>query len=470
MTPLKIAAIIAAILTLAVVPFAGFDGLSTEGHIALAIFLLAAVFWMFEPVPIYATSLLVIFLQVMLLSSEGAWVSLGFANYEGVSFTTFTSTLAHPIILLFLGGFMLASAAVKFNLDKSVTRLVLKPFGSKPMMIVCGLMLVTALLSAFMSNTATTSMMMTVILPVIAALKPEDRLRVGVALCIPTAANIGGIATPIGTPPNAIVLAALANEGIRIPFGTWIMLTLPLVIVSLVASWLILMALFKPTATQIELNFDGTFNRTPKALLLTIVFLATIGLWMTEALHGMNSNVIAFLPVAALPLFGVLDKHDIRKLPWEVLWLVAGGISLGVSMQNTGLAGWLVGMVDWASLSALMLLLLIGVVTFLLANFLSHTVTATLITPIALGLGIGATTGELADFNAVIAGLVIAVASSFGMVLPISTPPNAIAISTGLVETKDMAKVGILVGIIGLALTMLCAKLYWPLFQFTPIP
>jgi len=220
MTHLKIAAIIAAVLILAVVPFAGFEGLSREGHIALAIFLLAAVFWMLEPVPIYATSLLVIFLQVMLLSSQGALVSLGMAPFEGVNFTLFTSTLAHPIILLFLGGFMLAAAAVKFNLDKTITRLVLKPFGTKPMMIVCGLMLVTALLSAFMSNTATTSMMMTVILPVIAALKPEDRLRIGVALCIPTAANIGGIATPIGTPPNAIVLAALANEGIRIPFGS----------------------------------------------------------------------------------------------------------------------------------------------------------------------------------------------------------------------------------------------------------
>lgn len=470
MTYLKITAIIAAVLILAVVPFAGLEGLSIEGHIALAIFLLAAVFWMFEPVPIYATSLLVIFLQIMLLSSQGALVSLGFAAYEGVNFTTFTSTLAHPIILLFLGGFMLAAAAVKFNLDKTITRLVLKPFGSKPMMIVCGLMLVTALLSAFMSNTATTSMMMTVILPVIAALKPEDRLRIGVALCIPTAANIGGIATPIGTPPNAIVLAALANEGIRIPFGSWIVLALPLVLISLIAAWLILLALFKPTATHIELNFEGRFSRSPKAILLTLVFLATIGLWMTEALHGMTSNVIAFLPVAALPLFGVLDKHDIRKLPWEVLWLVAGGISLGVSMQNTGLAAWLVGTVDWTSLSLLMLLLLIGVVTFLMANFLSHTVTATLITPIVLGLGIGVTSGELIGFNAVIAGLVIAVASSFGMVLPISTPPNAIAISTGLVETKDMAKVGILVGIIGLALTMLCAKLYWPLFQFTTIP
>jgi sodium-dependent dicarboxylate transporter 2/3/5 len=185
-------------------------------------------------------------------------------------------------------------------------------------------------------------------------------------------------------------------------------------------------------------------------------------LWMTEALHGMGSNVVAFFPVAALPLLGILDKKDIRNLPWEVLWLVAGGISLGVSLQNTGLASWLVESIDWASLGGLGLLVLFSLVTFVMANFLSHTVTATLITPLALGVGAGLAAGS--TFDPVLAGLVIAVASSLGMSLPISTPPNAIAMSTGLVQTKDMALVGLILGIGGLLLGLIFAKFYWPMF------
>jgi sodium-dependent dicarboxylate transporter 2/3/5 len=453
-------ALLVGLLAVGIVPLLSLPGLSAPGHITLGIFLMAAIFWMLEPVPIYATSLLVIFLQIMLLSREGVLQAGGWADFEGVSFTVFTNTLAHPILLLFLGGFMLASGAVKYNLDKTLTRFVMKPFGTRPAAILCGLMLVTALLSAFMSNTATTAMMMTVILPVIALLQPEDRFRMAVALAIPTAANVGGIATPIGTPPNAIVIAALANDGVRVSFSDWMLLTTPLVMIVLLAAWLLLLWLFPASTRSIRLEFPNSLDRSPRACLLYVVFFLTIVLWMTEALHGMASNVVAFFPIAMLPLLGVLEKKDIRNLPWEVLWLVAGGISLGVSMQNSGLAAWVVALIDWQSLGGITLLLLFGLITFLMANFLSHTVTATLVTPIALGIGAGLT--EAGSFNPLLAGLVIAVASSLGMSLPISTPPNAIAMSTGLISTRDMAKVGIILGLGGLLLTFLFAQLVWP--------
>jgi sodium-dependent dicarboxylate transporter 2/3/5 len=458
----RLVALLAGVLAVGIVPLLSLPGLSTAGHITLGIFLLAAIFWMLEPVPIYATSLLVIFLQIMLLSREGVLAAGGWADFETSSFTIFTNTLAHPILLLFLGGFMLAAGAVKCNLDKTLTRLVMRPFGQRPAAILCGLMLVTALLSAFMSNTATTAMMMTVILPVIALLPPGDRFRVAVALAIPTAANVGGIATPIGTPPNAIVIAALANEGVRVSFSDWMLLTTPLVLLVLLGAWLLLLWLFPATVRSLRLEFRDELDRSPRAIALYVVFFLTIVLWMTEALHGMASNVVAFFPVAALPLLGILEKKDIRNLPWEVLWLVAGGISLGVSMQNSGLAAWVVGLIDWSSLGAVTLLLLFGLITFLMANFLSHTVTATLVTPIALGIGAGLAEGGA--FHPLLAGLVIAVASSLGMSLPISTPPNAIAMSTGLVQTRDMAKVGLILGLGGLVLTYLFAHFFWKLW------
>lgn len=463
MTRIKVASIVSGVAAFVAIPFLDLPGLSVQGHITLAIFTLAAVFWMFEPVPVYATSLLVIFLQVMLLSSKGVLLSTGLADFEGADYTEFIGTLAHPIIVLFLGGFMLAEAAVKHNLDKNLTRVVMRPFGTRPAFILLGLMLVTALLSAFMSNTATTAMMMTVILPVIALLEDGDRFRTGVALAIPVAANIGGIATPIGTPPNAIAIAALANDGHVISFSDWMILAVPPVLGLLGGAWLLLMAMFPPKADAVRLQFDGGFERGAKAMVLYVVFGVTVLLWTTEALHGMTSKVVAFLPIAALPLFGVLGKKDIRSLPWEVLWLVAGGISLGLSMQDSGLAAWMVGLVDWSALGGFTLLLIFAVTTLLMANFLSHTVTATLVIPIALGVGAGLVDGG-DGFSPVLAGVVIAFAASFGMSLPISTPPNAIATSTGLVETRDMAKVGVVLGLAGLALTLLCSRLWWPLF------
>ncbi len=165
--------------------FLNIPGLSEAGHVALSIFIIAALFWMLEPVPIYATSIMVILLQVFFLSKQGVLFPKVTPEYSPDSYTEFMGTLANPIIILFLGGFVLADAAVKYDLDKNFTRILLKPFGSNPKFIILGLMVVTALLSAFMSNTATTAMMMTVILPIIAKTEASDPLRIGIALSIP---------------------------------------------------------------------------------------------------------------------------------------------------------------------------------------------------------------------------------------------------------------------------------------------
>lgn len=457
----KIAGIFLGVIGLIVPFFLNIEGLSEAGHVALGIFFLAAAFWMLEPVPIYATSIFVIFLQVLLLSKEGILFSKITADYTPDGYESFIGTLANPIIILFLGGFVLASGAVKFNLDKTLTRFLLKPFGTKPKYIVLGLMSVTALLSAFMSNTATTAMMMTVIIPIIARTETDDPLRIGIALCIPFAANIGGIATPIGTPPNAVVLGALSNQGISIPFGQWMLLATPLVIVMLLFAWFFIMTFFKPKADQLSIEISDKVDASSSAIFLYVVFAITVLLWVTESFHGIKSGVIALIPVAALSLTNILSKEDIRKLPWEVLWLVAGGISLGISMKNTGLAEWIVGSIAWANFGPIALILLFGAVTWLMANFLSHTVTSTLIIPLAISISVSGIAGV--GFNLIIISLVIGISSSMAMILPISTPPNAIAISTGFLETKNMFKTGLTIGVIGLSIVTVYALFYWPL-------
>ncbi len=517
-----------------------FPGLSFPGHVTLGIFLLAAVFWLLEPVPIYTTSLLVIFLEVLLLSAEGPlvrwsrppavaarpaehpeefWLPAGAlradssillekpsgapaclpverletlgdqvrvraaglsantpvlsqpdhwtATYAPTPYRNFFAALADPIIILFLGGCLLADASVKYRLDRALTRLFLRPLGSNPRLIVLGLLVATGLLSAFMSNTATTAMMMTVVLPLIAGLDADDPLRVAVVLAIPIGANIGGIATPIGTPPNAIALAALTRAGAGVPFATWVLMTLPIVVVTLLVSWAVLLKLFPPRAQTLRLDLGGDFERSGRAVGLYAVFGLTALLWFTENQHGLSSNIVAFLPVVALPMFGIVGKKEIHALPWDVFWLMAGGISLGTAIQTTGLATWMVGLVNWNALGGLAIVAGLALASFVLANFLSHTVTVTLLAPIAVS--VGAAAGQVTGFDLTTALVAVAVASSYGMTLPISTPPNAIAMGMGVLLTRHLVRAGGLIGLLGMLAVLLLARFYWPWFARGPI-
>jgi len=446
--------------------FIPFEGLSAAGAITLGMFLCAGWFWISEPIPIYATSLLVIGGQLLFLSKSAPLVisrSFPYAAAEATAAEKFTATLAHPILILFLGGFMLAEAASKYSVERSLTRVILAPFGNAPGRVLLGLMLATAVLSAFMSNTATTAMMIAVITPIIATLAPGDRFRTALALSIPVAANLGGMATPIGTPPNALALGALASVGQKISFSTWMILATPVVIIALALGWWVLMKFFPPSSSVLQLNLDGKFNRSRPAILLYIVGGLTVLLWLTEALHGMPSTTTAFIPIALLPALGVIGKKEIRNLSWEVLWLVAGGISLGNSLNDTGLAAWMIKLVNWGALGPFAVLAGFTGVSILFANFLSHTVTAALLVPIAISLG---TSGALGSVESMVfIAIAIAIASSFGMSLPISTPPNAIAISTGLVTTPQMARIGVIMAFAGLLLTTAAAYFFWPLLK-----
>jgi sodium-dependent dicarboxylate transporter 2/3/5 len=288
----------------------------------------------------------------------------------------------------------------------------------------------------------------------------EDPFRRLVALSIPVGANIGGIAAPIGTPPNAVALAALAREGVHVAFSTWMLLATPLVVLAMLASWWGMCRMFRPSIDRFELTIEGSFDSSAKAVGCYVIFGSTVLLWVTEKLHGIPSAVVAFLPMVMLPALGVLDKQDIRSHAWEVLWLVAGGISLGLSLQATGLAEWMIGRVNWAAVPAYALVLLFALIGFVVANLISHTVSATILVPIAITLlasGMESAGGALLIPIAVI-GIIV----SFSMILPISTPPNAIALSTGLVETRDLARAGILVGGVGIVLTLLFGLAVWP--------
>lgn len=430
------------------------DNLTLIQHRLLAIFLLAALLWVLEPVPVFATSILIIALELVMISNKGLHLfrtpTAGHDLGELMNYTDIFSAFSSPIIILFMGGFALAIAASKYELDNNLARVLLRPFGHQPKFIMLGLMLITAVFSMFMSNTATTVMMLALLGPIVASAPKGDLGIKALVLCIPIAANTGGIATPIGTPPNAIALQYLTGAN-SIDFLTWMMMGLPFVIVQLTIAWFLLQKLFPASQQTMTLKLDGQFQKNWRAIVVYVTFAATILLWMTTKVHGMNTYVVSIIPLAVFTLTGIMGKSELKLINWDVLWLVAGGIAIGIGLDKTGLASALAHAIDYESLSPIAVVLTMSLVCWVMANFMSNTATANLLMPIAAA--IGASMESLSSVGG-LQGLLVVVAfsASLGMILPVSTPPNSLAYSTGLIESKDMAKTGIIIGVIGLML------------------
>ena len=464
----------------------GFDAASPMGILnpleirVIGVFVMAALFWILQPFPIWSTSMLVIVLMIVTMS-DSALSPFRVDGVTMISHKSIMATFANPIIMLFLGGFFLAAAATKYKMDLNLARVLLKPFGKNPKFVLLGLMLITAVFSMFMSNTATAAMMLAILAPVLKLFDEDDRGKAAFALAIPLGANIGGMGTPIGTPPNAIALGALNDAIARgdlvanpVSFGQWMAFGIPYVIILMVIAWVLLLKIYPIKMKEMVLKIEGAgkFDTSPKAIIVYITFVVCVVLWVTgKGVHGINDNAIAMIPMAVFALTGVITKKDLNAMSWDVLWLVAGGFALGVGLNATGLAAHLIKTIPFASWSPLALMIGCGIICLFMANFMSHTSTATLLVPILCAVGI-ACQDNLVGLGGVTALLVsVAFASSLGMSLPISTPPNALAHATGYTDTNGMAKTGIVMGLCGLVISwvmmILLAKMN---FFGTPVP
>jgi sodium-dependent dicarboxylate transporter 2/3/5 len=358
--------------------------------------------------------------------------------------------------MLFLGGFVLAFAATKVGLDVQLAKVMLKPFGTNPKTVLLGVLLVIGIFSMFMSNTATAAMMLTFLTPVLATLPKDGGGRISLALAIPIAANIGGMGTPIGTPPNAIALGALQEAGYNITFAGWMLRMVPYVILMLVIAWFLLMKLYPFKAKSIELKIEGQEVKvTPfQKYVVWVTFALTIILWVGESIFKINSNIVAMIPFAVFSATGIMKARHLEHINWAVLWMVAGGFALGTALNQTGLASTLIKTIPFASWNALVVMLVGGFICYFLSNFISNSASANLVVPILIVVG-KAMAGNpgfeaLGGVPAMIIG--VAIAASVAMCLPVSTPPNALAHSTGMITTKQMATVGIIMGAVGLTI------------------
>ena len=431
----------------------GIEGLTVVQQRTIALFVFAAFMWILEVVPAWATSIITMVLLIFTVS-DGQFAFLRAGENLGtlVSYKDFMAQFASPTIMLFMGGFVLAIAATKVGLDVVLAKVLLAPFGKNPKTVLLGILLVVAVFSMFMSNTATAAMMLAFLAPVLKNLPADGKGRIGLALAIPIGANIGGIGTPIGTPPNVIALGYLKeNLGIEIGFGDWCIRMVPFVIVMLLIAWFFLLLFFPFKAKEIKLEINADRKKDFHFWVVAATFVITIVLWLIpEKVTGLNSNEVALIPFAIFVATGVFSNNDFKEINWDVLWMVAGGLALGTALMKTGLAKVLVDTIPFATMPALVVIIVSGIVGYAIANFLSHTSAANLLLPILATVATAVDLGAFGGSAALLIGL--AISTSVAMILPISTPPNAIASSTGLVETKDMAKMGVIMGLVGLVI------------------
>ena len=450
---------------LAFVPtsFFGVDPVTAEPVFTLtqqrviAIFVFTALMWILEVIPTWTTSVVAIVSILLTTSNKGLGFLIAKENVGALTnYKDVMAAFADPVIMLFLGGFVLAFAATKVGLDVQLAKVMLKPFGKNPKFVLLGVLLVIGIFSMFMSNTATAAMMLTFLTPVLATLPKDGGGRISLALAIPIAANIGGMGTPIGTPPNAIALGALQEAGYNITFAGWMLRMVPFVFLMLFIAWILLQKLYPFKAKSIELKIEGApVKVTPfQKYVVWVTFALTIILWVGESLFKVNSNIVAMIPFAVFSATGILKARHLEHINWAVLWMVAGGFALGTALNQTGLATKLIEIIPFASWNALVVMLVGGFICYFLSNFISNSAAANLVVPILIVVG-KAMAGNPAFDNmggvpAMIVG--IAVCASIAMCLPVSTPPNALAASTGMITTKQMATVGIVMGVVGFAL------------------
>ena len=417
------------------------EGFSYAQYCTLFLLFFAIQLWITEAAPPFAVGIFIVGFLVYALG-----------NADGIDVGKYVKTWSDGIIILFLGGFFLAEGMQKTRLDYKLLQKLLPYFGQQARYILLGLMLTTACISMLMSNTATTAMMIATAAPLYT--NSKSNFARALLLGIPAAASIGGMGTVIGSPPNAITVGALAQRGINIGFIDWMIVGMPLAIILTLVFWRILVSAYKIGKDPLDTSFltapqDGTpaVNPLQEQIMMAILAL-TLFFWMAgKPLFGIPTAAVSGIPIAGLTLTGILTGKDVRALPWDTLMLVAGGLALGLAIEEQHLAEYYVEKLKHVQIDYHTLIILFALITVTLSNFMSNTAATAILIPVALSV-----TALIGDHNPAILPLIIGFSASCALFLPVSTPPNAIAYSTGLLKQSEFRLGGISVGLLGPAL------------------
>jgi len=446
---------------------------TADAVIAVAIWMV--LWWVTETVNIAVTALLPLILFPLLNVMEIADVG---ANYGS------------PIIFLFFGGFVLALALEKVNLHKRIALNIVKLTGTTPNKVVLGFMIATALMSMWISNTASTVVMLPIAISVIRLLikdtggftKADKNFALSIMLGIAFAANAGGIATVIGTPPNSVLIGLLENQyNIQISFLTWMSFGLPFSIVMVTAVYFVLVKWMFPCKDIVftssgnviaeEIEKLGKISKEEKRVLT--IFAITIFLWITRTIINnifpglkLSDTIISLL--GAVSLFAIpmsfkkgsfiLKWKDTEKLAWGILILFGGGLSLAKGMASSGLVALITDTIAAGNFPVLLTVSLLIILMLFMTELMSNVALVAVLAPVVVGIAIG--------LNIPILNLLIPVtmASSCAFMLPMATPPNAIVFASGYVKVNQMVRAGIVLNLIAVGLLILYYQFVIPLF------
>ncbi len=388
------------------------------------------ILWITEVIPLYISALAGSFLLL----------SLGDFSAKDIFQPYFD-----PVIVLFLGGFILARGLQKYEIDHRIAHEILKRMGDRPLLFVLGLMLVTAFLSMWMSNTASAAIMIPISIIVLKEnnlFHQQSRFAKGAVLAVAYAATIGGIGSLVGSPPNAIAARYLGEKNISLDFVEWMIKALPFVVLALFFTWFLLFLFNRPEIEKIQFNYKTRkLDRSQK--LIFIVFLITVIGWLTTKFTGLSSSTVALIPVISLFSLRLLDETDLSKISWSTLLLFGGGLSLGSAVNEVGIANMLATevqglIVDIPLFVTLLILVFFGIlVTMVASNTASAAILIPLMLPLSSSLGI--------DMKSI--ALLVAIGVSLDFMMPVGTPPSAIAYSTGVVNVRDMIRNGFMVNV-----------------------
>jgi sodium-dependent dicarboxylate transporter 2/3/5 len=424
---------------------------------ALVVLIVAAGLWMTEAIPLVATSLLIPLLQSLI----------------GVqSFKEALSPFFDPVVMLLLGGFLLAIAVEKQDLDEYFAHQILSRVQADARIVILVIMATTAFLSMWISNTASTALMLTMALRLTEGVSDQrGNFSKIVVLSIAYSATAGGLATLVGTTTCAMAVGSLRDlVGYEITFLGWMFFGVPISVLLILAIWAVLFLVFPTEVRSIPaLEFESKALSGRQRLTL-MVFVFSILLWVTGELpeplvdaigwpgHGMSSSVVAAVIAVLLLVSGLVDERDLPRANWNTLLLIGGGLSLGAALEVSGLVG-RIGeslMALTGGRSGLLTIALVAVFGLGISIIASNTASAGILLPIAIGLG--TSTGV----SPVILAVVVGISTSLDFMLPVGTPPNAIAYSTGRVKMGEMIKAGIVLDVVGALITVGLAWLLWP--------
>jgi sodium-dependent dicarboxylate transporter 2/3/5 len=412
------------------------EGLNFGARATLGVFVLVAVLWVSGAVEAFAAGLLGV--AALALALTVGWGGGEPVMDLGVLAGEFVST---PVLMM-LAGLSMAAAASSIGVDRLIARTLLLPLAHRPATLMSVVMLTGAGLSMFMNNTSTAVLLLALIVPMVRPLGEGSRSARALVLAAALGTALGSLVTPIGTPPNLIAFGMLREAGHGVSFAGWVARGAVVAACVLLTAWLLLRRL---AAGFVDwdagvMHADGN-SPGWRGWAWGVVFLLTIGLWVTQPWTGVPLRLASLLPLAALPMLGLLRAGDLGRIDWATLALTGAGLCLGEAMSRTGLAAWIVhtlapaGAPGWV-LAGVFCLLAVG-----LSTFISNTATANLMLPLCLALP--------REDVIVACAMATALGSSMAVAIPIATPPVLLASASGLVRPRELLGIGLAVALVG---------------------